>query len=183
MFFFCDLTEVLDLSQDVYQIKTLTGDHGEHLNRVGTEVELLGQGCDLCGTMEAELQKVKNHSQHALGQMQTSIHAIQRRLESGGEGCSHICSQLQDQVLLLRHDVSDCTSQCGNTSAPKAPVSQLGEWELSTAPKAAAAPPPEAAPAAPKAPPPTRKAPPPPKAPPPAPNAPPPAPNAPAAPP
>lgn len=165
MFFFCDLTEVLDLSQDVYQIKTLTGDHGEHLNRVGTEVELLGQGCDLCGTMEAELQEVKNHSQHALGQMQTSIHAIQRRLESGGEGCSHICSQLQDQVLLLRHDVSDCTSQCGNTSAPKAPVSQLGEWELSTAPKAAAAPPP------------TRKAPPPP------PKAPPPAPNAPAAPP
>lgn len=126
MFFFSALTEVLDLSQDVSQIKTLTGDQGQHWSRVVTEVELLGHGCELCAGVEAELQKVKNHSQHALGQVQTSIHTIQRRLESGAEGCSHTCSQLQDQVRLLQDHIRDCT----NTSALKAHTSQLGELQL-----------------------------------------------------
>ena len=119
--------KVLDLSQDVYQIKTLAGDHGEHLSRVVTEVELLEQGCDLCGTMEAELHRVKNYSQHALAQMQILFHTVQKRLDSGAAGCSHTCSQLQDHVLLLREHISNCTSQCQNTSAPKTHTSHLGD--------------------------------------------------------
>ncbi|XP_029702177.1 EMILIN-1-like isoform X2 [Takifugu rubripes] len=120
--------KVLDLSQDVYQIKTLTGDHGEHFNRIVTEVELLGVGCDLCGKMEAELQQLKNHSQHALGRMQASIHRIQMRLESGKEGCSQVCSHLEDEVHLLREDIKGCVSQCrDNSGTQKDNIKQLGE--------------------------------------------------------
>uniref|UniRef100_H3CXZ1 Elastin microfibril interfacer 1 n=2 Tax=Tetraodon nigroviridis TaxID=99883 RepID=H3CXZ1_TETNG len=73
---------------------------------------------DLCGALEAELHKVKNHSQHALARMQSSIHSLQRRLESAGGGCLHTCSQLQEQLLLLRQDVGRCPSRCPNTSTP-----------------------------------------------------------------
>lgn len=120
--------EVLDLSQDVYQIKTLTGDHGEHFNRIVTEVELLGVGCDLCGKMEAELQHLKNQSQHALGRMQASIHRIQMRLESGQEGCSQVCSHLEDEVHLLREDIKGCVSQCRGHSQ-KDNIKQLGDCQ------------------------------------------------------
>ena len=48
--------QVVDLSHDVRKIKSLTGDHGEHFNRIVTEVELLGQDCELCGKVEDELQ-------------------------------------------------------------------------------------------------------------------------------
>lgn len=122
--------EVLDLSQDVYQIKTLTGDHGEHFNRIVTEVELLGVGCDQCGNMEAELQQLKNHSQHALGRMQASIHRIQMRLESGKEGCSQVCSHLEDEVHLLREDIKGCVSQCrDNSGTQKDNIKQLGDCQ------------------------------------------------------
>lgn len=125
--FFSDLPEVLDLSQDVYQIKSLTGDHGDHLSRVVTEVELLGQGCDRCGALEAELRKLHNHSQHALGHVQAAIQSLQRRLESGGGGCSHTCSQLRDQLLLLQEDISSCTSRCGNSSTLKSQENQQNQ--------------------------------------------------------
>lgn len=128
------ISEVLDLSQDVYQIKTLTGDHGEHFNRIVTEVELLGVGCDLCGKMEAELQQLKNHSQHALGRMQASIHRIQMRLESGTEGCSQVCSHLEDEVHLLREDIKGCVSQCrDNSGTQKDNSKQLGDCQCNIA--------------------------------------------------
>lgn len=104
--------KVVDLSHDVRKIKALTGDHGEHFSRIVTEVELLGQDCELCGKVEDELQRLKNHSQDALGLMQSHINSLQVRLDSGGEGCSQICSHLEDEVRLLRDDVSRCTGQC-----------------------------------------------------------------------
>ncbi|XP_056267904.1 EMILIN-1-A-like isoform X2 [Pseudoliparis swirei] len=95
------LDKVVDLSQDVRKIKDLTGDHGEHFNRIVTEVEVLGHDCELCGKVEDELQRLKNHSHDALGRMQSHINRLQIRLE--------------DQVRLLRGDVRTCTGQC-NTS-------------------------------------------------------------------
>ncbi|XP_044052518.1 EMILIN-1-like isoform X2 [Siniperca chuatsi] len=104
--------KVVDLSHDVRKIKALTGDHGEHFNRIVTEVELLGQDCDLCRKVEDELQRLKNHSQDSLGRMQSHINRLQIRLDSGNEGCFQICSQLEDEVRLLRDDVRRCTGQC-----------------------------------------------------------------------
>uniref|UniRef100_A0A8C2ZSN8 Elastin microfibril interfacer 1b n=1 Tax=Cyclopterus lumpus TaxID=8103 RepID=A0A8C2ZSN8_CYCLU len=116
------LDKVVDLSQDVRKIKDLTGDHGEHFNRIVTEVELLGQDCELCGKVEDELQRLKNHSHHALGRMQSHINRLQIRLDSGKEGCFHMCSQLEDNVRLLRDDVRRCTGQC--KTSPDTPTGQ-----------------------------------------------------------
>lgn len=105
---FCGCHQVLDLSHDLRQIKALTGDHGEHFNRIVTEVELLGQDCELCGKLEDELQKLKNHSQDALGR----INRLQTWLDSGSRGCDQMCSQLEDEVRLLRVEIKSCTDRC-----------------------------------------------------------------------
>ncbi|XP_069574496.1 EMILIN-1b [Brachyistius frenatus] len=108
--------KVVDLSHDVRKIKALTGDHGEHFNRIVTEVETLGHDCELCRKLEDELRRLKNHSQDALGHMQDQINRIQIRLDAGGgldgDGCSQTCSHLQDDLRLLRDDVRRCTVQC-----------------------------------------------------------------------
>lgn len=106
------LTKVVDLSHDVRQIKALTGHHGQHFDRTVTEVELLGQDCELCGKVEDELRRLKNHSQDALGRMQSHINRLQITLDSGKEGCFRMCSHLEDEVRLLRDDVRSCTGQC-----------------------------------------------------------------------
>lgn len=106
------ITEVLDLSHDIRQIKALTGHHGQHFDRIVTEVELLGQECELCRKVEDELHRLKNHSQDALGRMQTYINRLQITLDSGKEGCFQMCSHLEDEVRLLRDDVRSCIGQC-----------------------------------------------------------------------
>ncbi|CAJ1049968.1 EMILIN-1-like [Xyrichtys novacula] len=106
------LDKVVDLSHDVRKIKALTGDHGEHFNRIVTEVEMLGHDCELCQKVEDELRKLRNQSQDTLGRMQSHINRIQIRLESGREGCPRVCSHLEDEVRLLRDDVRRCTSKC-----------------------------------------------------------------------
>ncbi|XP_029904547.1 EMILIN-1b [Myripristis murdjan] len=106
------LDKVLDLSHDVRKIKALTGDHGEHFNRIVTEIEMLGQDCELCGRVEDELRKLKNHSQHALERLQNQIHILQSGGDSGPGHCSQLCSDLQEEVGRLRDDVERCTGQC-----------------------------------------------------------------------
>ncbi|XP_030581968.1 EMILIN-1b [Archocentrus centrarchus] len=112
--------KVVDLTHDVGKIKALTGDHGEHFNRIVTEVEMLGQDCELCGKLEEELQKMKNQSQHALSNIHNHITRIQNRLDSEGDSCFQMCSDLQREVGLLRDDVRRCTSQC--KSSPDNPT-------------------------------------------------------------
>ncbi|XP_051234081.1 EMILIN-1 isoform X3 [Dicentrarchus labrax] len=109
--------KVVDLSHDVRKIKALTGDHGEHFNRIVTEVELLGQDCELCRKVEDEVQRLKNHSQDALGRMQSLINRLQIRLDSGREGCFQMCSHLENEIHLLRDDVRKCTGQCGGSGS------------------------------------------------------------------
>lgn len=104
--------QVLDLSHDVRQIKALTGDHGEHFNRIVTEVELLGNGCELCGKVQDELQRLKNHSQDTLGRLEEALNDLQNKLNPGDRGCVQSCSQLDREVRLLRDDVRSCTSRC-----------------------------------------------------------------------
>ncbi|XP_053176785.1 EMILIN-1-like [Scomber japonicus] len=110
--------KVVDLSHDVRKIKALTGDHGEHFNRIVTEVELLGQDCELCGRVHDELRTLNNHSRHALSRMENRIDTLQTRMDSDG-GCLRICSRLQDDVRLLRDDVRSCTGRC--TPGPRTP--------------------------------------------------------------
>lgn len=132
-----DDRQVLDLSHDVRQIKALTGDHGEHFNRIVTEVELLGHDCELCGKVQDELQRLKNHSQDALGRLQGAIKSLQIRLDAGGEGCVRSCSQLDDQVRLLRNDVRSCTERCrGSAGAAEGQFSCSHHCPVNPTPKA-----------------------------------------------
>ncbi|XP_061614168.1 EMILIN-1-A-like isoform X2 [Phyllopteryx taeniolatus] len=108
--------KVVDLSHDIHKIKALTGDHSEHFNRIVTEVELLGQDCEICGTVEDELRKLRNHSKDALGRLQNHINRLQLSLDSGG-ACNQMCSHLQDEVRLLREDVTRCTNKCGGSGS------------------------------------------------------------------
>uniref|UniRef100_A0A8C5H3E5 EMILIN-1-like n=1 Tax=Gouania willdenowi TaxID=441366 RepID=A0A8C5H3E5_GOUWI len=105
--------KVLDLSQDVQQIKDLRGNHWENLDGEVTEEEPLRLHCDVCVKLEEELQKVRNRSIHALENMKNLIHRIHIRVEST-ESRTKSCSHLQDEVHLLSNHVSMC--MCGRTN-------------------------------------------------------------------
>uniref|UniRef100_A0AAQ4P6V4 Elastin microfibril interfacer 1b n=1 Tax=Gasterosteus aculeatus aculeatus TaxID=481459 RepID=A0AAQ4P6V4_GASAC len=109
------LDKVVDLSLDVRKIKALTGDHGELFNQTVTEVELLEQHGELCGKVEAELQRLRNYSHDALGRLQSHVESLQVRLDLRKESCFQMCPQLEDEVRLLRDAVGSCTSQCGGS--------------------------------------------------------------------
>uniref|UniRef100_A0A8C6URX3 Elastin microfibril interfacer 1b n=1 Tax=Neogobius melanostomus TaxID=47308 RepID=A0A8C6URX3_9GOBI len=102
--------KVVDLSQDVREIKDLTGDHGEHFNRIVTEVETLGHDCEQCGRVEEELNNIKNSSHSAIAHIQDQLRTIQTRLDSD-QGSDRCCASLQEQVHLLRQDVQRCSEQ------------------------------------------------------------------------
>lgn len=100
------------MSHDVRKIKALTGDQGQHFNRIVTEIEMLGHDCDVCGRVEDELKKLKNHTQHTLDRFQSHINAVSDRVDSDQGPCSLVCSNLQEEVGRLREDVERCTGQC-----------------------------------------------------------------------
>ncbi|XP_056134844.1 EMILIN-1-A-like [Lampris incognitus] len=104
--------DVREMSHDVRKIKALTGDNGEHFNRIVTEIEMLGQDCDVCARVEDELKKLKNHTQHTLDHFQGHINIIRGRMDSGQDTCSQVCSNLQEEVGKLKEDVERCTGQC-----------------------------------------------------------------------
>ncbi|XP_064809262.1 EMILIN-1-A-like isoform X3 [Oncorhynchus masou masou] len=102
------MDKVLDLSHDIRKIKALTGDNGEHFNRIVTEVETLGRGmddCDVCGRVEDEFKKLKNHT---LNRWEKDINAIRNRVDSN----QSFCSTLQEEVGKLREVVGKCSDQC-----------------------------------------------------------------------
>ncbi|XP_057706914.1 EMILIN-1-A-like [Corythoichthys intestinalis] len=118
--------KVVDLSHDIRKIKDLTGDHGEHFNRIVTEVELLGQDCEICGRVENELRKLRNHSKDALGRLQNQMNRLQLNVDSGG-ACNQMCSHLQDEVRLLQEDVTRCTNKCGGSGSAGANAGTRGD--------------------------------------------------------
>ncbi|XP_010890638.2 EMILIN-1 [Esox lucius] len=109
------MDKVVDLSHDIRKIKDLTGNNGEHFNRIVTEIEMLGRGvddCDICGRVEDELKILKNHTQHTLNRWEKDINNIRTRVDSDQSSCSQVCSTLQEEVGKLREDVDKCNGQC-----------------------------------------------------------------------
>uniref|UniRef100_A0A8B9GRS0 Elastin microfibril interfacer 1b n=1 Tax=Astyanax mexicanus TaxID=7994 RepID=A0A8B9GRS0_ASTMX len=98
--------KVIDLSHDIRKIKALTGDNGEHFNRIVTEIE----NCDLCRTVQDDLRILKNITSHAVDKWQTDMNYIKGKVDSGQSGCSDVCSDLQEDVDKLKEDVQKC--QC-----------------------------------------------------------------------
>ncbi|XP_041704240.1 EMILIN-1 [Coregonus clupeaformis] len=109
------MDKVVDLSHDIRKIKALTGDNGEHFNRIVTEIEMLGRGvdeCDICGRVEDELKKLKNHTQHTLNRWEKDINTIRTQVDSDQSSCSQVCSTLKEEVGKLQEEVEKCSGQC-----------------------------------------------------------------------
>lgn len=99
---------VIDLSHDVRKIKALTGDNGEHFNRIVNEIE----NCEVCSTVEDDLKKLKNITNHAMDRWQRELNVIKGQFDSGQTGCGSVCLDLQDEMDLLREEVKKCIGHC-----------------------------------------------------------------------
>lgn len=99
---------VINLSHDVRKIKALTGDNGEHFNRIVDEIE----NCDVCSTVEDDLKKLKNITNHAMDRWQKEMNTIKDKFDSGQTGCADVCSGFQEEMNQLREDVQKCSSHC-----------------------------------------------------------------------
>uniref|UniRef100_A0A671M7R5 EMILIN-1-like n=1 Tax=Sinocyclocheilus anshuiensis TaxID=1608454 RepID=A0A671M7R5_9TELE len=96
---------VINLSHDVRKIKALTGDNGEHFNRIVMEIE----NCNVCSTVEDDLKKLKNITNHSMERWQKEMNYIKGKIDSG---CVDVCSGLQGKMDQLRKEVQKCSGQC-----------------------------------------------------------------------
>ncbi|XP_068433125.1 EMILIN-1-A [Clinocottus analis] len=106
---------VINLTDDLKKIIAVTGESGEHFNRIVTEVETLGrdlEDCSICGSVEADLRALANSTRSGLGKCQTELTDLRRKVDSRESACSQVCSDLQEEVGRLREDVEECTGQC-----------------------------------------------------------------------
>lgn len=103
--------KVLDLSQDVVQIKAVTGER--HLL---TEVEMLGPDSGLCRKVDLELRRLENRSREVLDQLQRDVSRIGVRLDSES-GCSQTCRHLQEELRLLKRHLHRCGGRCEDQQA------------------------------------------------------------------
>ncbi|KAL2082557.1 hypothetical protein ACEWY4_022375 [Coilia grayii] len=109
------MDRVLDLSHDINRIKTLTGDNGEHFNRIVNEVEDLGRSiddCSVCSSVERDLQAFKNATSNTLGRCMGEVTSLRNRVDNDESTCSQVCSNLQEEVGKLKEDVEKCRGQC-----------------------------------------------------------------------
>lgn len=97
------LDKVIDLSHDLRKIKEVTGDNGEHFTRIISEIENCQS--DLCRTVQDDLRKLKNITNHAIDKWQTDRISIEGKVASG---CPGGCSTLQEDVNKLKEDVQKC---------------------------------------------------------------------------
>lgn len=115
------LDKVIDLSHDIQKIKEVTGNSGEHFNRIITEIENCQS--DICRTVQDDLRKLKNFTNHAMDKWHTDMNYIKGRVDSG---CSGNCSILQEEVKKLKEDVQKCKI-CLET--PTGPGTEPGDMD------------------------------------------------------
>nr|XP_015803854.2 EMILIN-1a [Nothobranchius furzeri] len=109
------IDRVIDLTNDVKKIVSVTGENGENFNRIVTEVEMLGrdfEDCLICSKVEQDLQLFTNATTTSLHRCQKELTDLRRKVDSGESVCSQVCSNLQEEVGRLREDVEECTGQC-----------------------------------------------------------------------
>ncbi|KAL4630433.1 EMILIN-1-like [Arapaima gigas] len=107
--------KVVNLSHDVRKIKALTGENGEHFNRIVTEIENLGKNVDDCGScksLENDLALLKNNTNRAFEKWQMDMNNMRNRIDNDETTCSQVCSSLQEEVGKLKDDVEKCSRQC-----------------------------------------------------------------------
>lgn len=100
------LDKVIDLSHDVRKIKEVTGDNGEHFTRIITEIENCQS--DFCRTVQDDLRKLKNITNHAMDKLYTDMIYLKGKVDSSCSGGSGGCSILQEEVNKLKEEVQKC---------------------------------------------------------------------------
>ncbi|CAJ1077310.1 EMILIN-1a [Xyrichtys novacula] len=109
------IDRIINLTNDVKKIKEITGEDGENVNQIITDVETLGrdlEDCHLCSSIEKDLRSLINSTNVGLSKCQTELTDLRRKVDSGESVCSQVCSNLQEEVGRLREEVEECTGQC-----------------------------------------------------------------------
>ncbi|XP_036398618.1 EMILIN-1-like [Megalops cyprinoides] len=109
------MDKLVDLGHDMRKIKSLTGENGEHFNRIVSEIEDLGRqvnDCDICSSLEDELSTLRNSTSNNLDRMQAEINKMRDKVSSDGTACSQVCSNLQEEVGRLKEEVEKCSASC-----------------------------------------------------------------------
>ncbi|XP_015247385.1 PREDICTED: EMILIN-1-like [Cyprinodon variegatus] len=111
------INKVFDLHDDVNKIIAVTGQNGEHFNRIVTEIDTLSRGfkdCLVCRDIEEDLRLLNSSTKVGLDNCQRELTDLRRKVDSGESTCSQVCSNLQEEVGRLREEVEECTGQCKN---------------------------------------------------------------------
>ncbi|XP_038582579.1 EMILIN-1a [Micropterus salmoides] len=107
--------KVINLADNVKKITDVTGENGEHFNRIVTEVETLGrvfEDCSICSTIEEDFRLLTNTTKNGLSKCEAELTDLWRKVNSGESVCSQVCSNLQEEVGRLKEEVEECTGQC-----------------------------------------------------------------------
>ncbi|KAI1895854.1 hypothetical protein AGOR_G00111050 [Albula goreensis] len=110
------MDKVLDLGHEVRKIKALTGENGEHFNRIVTEIEILGErvdDCDACSSLRNDVGSLRNSTRDILNRLRAEIDSIRDQVDMDGTACSRVCSDLQEEVGRLKEEVERCSGRCG----------------------------------------------------------------------
>ncbi|KAJ8290590.1 hypothetical protein GJAV_G00014950, partial [Gymnothorax javanicus] len=124
------MDKVLSLGHDVRKIKALTGENGEHFNRIITEIEVLGgrvDDCDACHLLRNDLSTLSNTTRDILNKLRSDIDRVSDKMDSDGTSCSQVCSNLQEEVGKLKEEVERCVSsgapsETGGEPDPQKPL-------------------------------------------------------------
>ncbi|XP_029281566.1 EMILIN-1-A [Cottoperca gobio] len=109
------IDRVINLTDNVKKIIAVTGESGEHFNRIVTEVETLGrdfEDCSICSSVDEDLRSLANSTEIGFSKCQSELTDLRRKVDSGESVCSQVCSNLQEEVGRLREEVEECTGQC-----------------------------------------------------------------------
>ncbi|XP_007245414.3 EMILIN-1a [Astyanax mexicanus] len=110
------MDHVSDLSRDIQKVKDLMGENGEIFNQIVTDVEMLGNDCDVCSSvyssLQNELHKFRNSTTDAFERWQGELTNLRKRVDSDESTCSQVCSNLQEEVGKLKEEVEKCQGQC-----------------------------------------------------------------------
>ncbi|XP_030628661.1 EMILIN-1-A [Chanos chanos] len=106
------MDRITDLSSDISKIKAWTRENGENLNKIVSEVEILGSDCGVCSSFEDELHTLRNTTNDVINRWQGEITVLHNRIDSDETVCSQVCSNLQEEVGKLKEDVEKCKGQC-----------------------------------------------------------------------
>lgn len=109
------MNRISDLSHNVQEITALMGENGENFNQVVTDVEILKINCGVCSSalsdVEKELSNLRNTSLSTFEKYQGEFINLHRKVNSDESACSQVCSNLQEEVGILKEEVEKCQDQ------------------------------------------------------------------------